>query len=289
MNRTLRLLYAIFLFSGFCGLIYQSIWSHYLKLFLGHAAYSQTLVLIVFIGGMAVGAWLAGRFSNRIKNVIFVYAMAEFLVGVIAVVFHSVYVASTEWAYASLLPTACNAETWCAAQWLLGAVLILPQSVLLGTTFPMMTAAVLRLDPSDSGRKVGLLYFLNSMGAVLGVLASSFLLIPQFGLPGAQLTAGIGNIALAICRLLHRKAKRRSATRRRGHDANVGDGPPIRSKEVAILLAISALTGLSSLSTRSFGYECSRRCWAVPLTPSRSCLRHSYSASPSEVGGSVAE
>ena len=244
MNRTLRLLCAIFLFSGFCGLIYQSIWSHYLKLFLGHAAYSQTLVLIVFIGGMAAGAWLAGRFSSRIKNVIFAYAMAEFLVGVIAVVFHSVYVASTEWAYASLLPTACNAETWCAAQWLLGAVLILPQSVLLGTTFPMMTAAVLRLDPSDSGRKVGLLYFLNSMGAVLGVLASSFLLIPQFGLPGAQLTAGIGNIALAICAYYIGKA---NAEAQRGAAAmNVGDGPPIRSKEVAILLAISALTGLSS-------------------------------------------
>ena len=55
MNRTLRLLYAIFLFSGFCGLIYQSIWSHYLKLFLGHAAYSQTLVSDRFY------RWYGGR------------------------------------------------------------------------------------------------------------------------------------------------------------------------------------------------------------------------------------
>jgi len=43
--------------SGFCGLIYESIWSQYLKLFLGHAAYAQTVVLIVFIGGLALGAW----------------------------------------------------------------------------------------------------------------------------------------------------------------------------------------------------------------------------------------
>lgn len=39
----------LFMLSGACGLIYEAIWPHYLKLFLGHAAYSQTLVLVVFI------------------------------------------------------------------------------------------------------------------------------------------------------------------------------------------------------------------------------------------------
>jgi predicted membrane-bound spermidine synthase len=50
--------FALFTISGFAGLIYQSIWSHYLKLFLGHAAYAQTLVLSIFMGGMALGSWL---------------------------------------------------------------------------------------------------------------------------------------------------------------------------------------------------------------------------------------
>ena len=44
-------LFALFSLSGFAGLIYESIWSHYLKLFLGHAAYAQTLVLAIFMGG----------------------------------------------------------------------------------------------------------------------------------------------------------------------------------------------------------------------------------------------
>ena len=57
--------FAIFTASGFAGLIYQSIWSHYLKLFLGHAAYAQTLVLAIFMGGMALGAWAASRASAR--------------------------------------------------------------------------------------------------------------------------------------------------------------------------------------------------------------------------------
>jgi hypothetical protein len=53
------LYFLLFFLSGVAGLIYESIWSHYLKLFLGHAAYSQTLVLVIYMGGMAAGAWIA--------------------------------------------------------------------------------------------------------------------------------------------------------------------------------------------------------------------------------------
>ena len=52
--------FLLFTVSGFAGLIYESIWSHYLKLFLGHAAYSQVLVLVIFMGGLAIGSLLAG-------------------------------------------------------------------------------------------------------------------------------------------------------------------------------------------------------------------------------------
>ena len=70
------LLLAIFALSGFSGLIYESIWSHYLKLFLGHAAYSQALVLAIFMGGMAIGAWFASRYSSRWKSLLLGYAIA---------------------------------------------------------------------------------------------------------------------------------------------------------------------------------------------------------------------
>ena len=62
--------FALFAVSGFAGLIYESIWSHYLKLFLGHAAYAQTLVLAIFMGGMALGAWLVSRFTYRLRNLL---------------------------------------------------------------------------------------------------------------------------------------------------------------------------------------------------------------------------
>src|SRR6476469_5369176 len=89
--------FALFTLSGFAGLIYQSIWSHYLKLFLGHAAYAQTLVLGIFMGGMALGAWLVARFTHRIRSLLLGYAIAEFGIGVLALAFHRVFLAATGW------------------------------------------------------------------------------------------------------------------------------------------------------------------------------------------------
>lgn len=67
----------IFFASGFAGLIYESIWTHYLKLFLGHAAYAQTLVLGIFMGGMAVGAALAAGRTARLARPLRLYAASK--------------------------------------------------------------------------------------------------------------------------------------------------------------------------------------------------------------------
>ena len=84
-----RLLIAIFFLSGFAGLIYESIWSHYLKLFLGHAAYAQTLVLIIFMGGMAIGSWLSTQVMQSKKiNLLLAYAVVEAIIGILAIAFH---------------------------------------------------------------------------------------------------------------------------------------------------------------------------------------------------------
>src|SRR5882757_4843638 len=96
--------FLLFTVSGFAGLIYESIWSHYLKLFLGHAAYAQTLVLGLFMGGMAIGSWLCSRWSAGWRNLLRGYAVAEGLIGIAALAFHPVFVAATDAAYESILP-----------------------------------------------------------------------------------------------------------------------------------------------------------------------------------------
>src|SRR5688500_7302896 len=96
--------YVLFTVSGFAGLIYESVWTQYLKLFLGHAAYAQSLVLAVFMGGMAAGAAYCSRWSARLDNPLAAYALAEAVIGLAAFAFHPLFVGVTDWCYDRLLP-----------------------------------------------------------------------------------------------------------------------------------------------------------------------------------------
>lgn len=193
-----RTMLALFALSGFAGIIYESIWSHYLKLFLGHAAYAQTLVLVMFMGGMALGAWLASRVDVRAYDLLKIYIAVEILIGFAGLIFHDVYLGVTWFAYASLFPGLDNPAAVGVAKTLLGATLILPQSILLGMTFPLMTVGLLQRAPAASGRTIASLYFVNSLGAAVGILVSGFALLAWVGLPGTIRIAAMLNLVVAL-------------------------------------------------------------------------------------------
>ncbi|QND81903.1 fused MFS/spermidine synthase [Pseudoxanthomonas mexicana] len=193
-----RALIGLFIVSGFAGLIYQSIWSHYLGLVLGHAAYAQTLVLGIFMGGMALGAWLASRRSTGWRNLILAYGIIELIIGVVGLVFHPLFVGYVDFSQQTVLPALSSPGLAHAYQWISGALLMVPQSVLLGMTFPILSAGYLRLAPNRAGEVLGGLYFSNSLGAAFGALATAFLLLPALGMPGTMMTAGILNIVVGI-------------------------------------------------------------------------------------------
>jgi len=228
--------------SGFAGLIYESIWTHYLKLFLGHAAYAQTLVLALFMGGMGAGAWIASRYSENWKNLLRGYALAEALIGLAALVFHPVFVAITDIAYASILPSAGGEIAAGMAKWTLAALLILPQTVLLGMTFPLMSAGLIRRAPAEPGGTLAMLYFTNSFGAALGVLAAGFFLIERVGLPGTIQTAAAINLLIAVVIWV--------AFPRAEKPMGVEQQPNSASGGINLFLLVAALTG-----TASFIYE----------------------------------
>jgi spermidine synthase len=236
-----NLFYLLFAISGFSGLIYESIWSHYLKLFLGHAAYAQTFVLAIFMGGMAIGAWLPSRFGTRWKNLLAWYAIVEGIIGLCAVVFHGFFVSVTDLAYDNVLPALGSAWAVNLFKWCLAAILILPQSVLLGMTFPLMSAGLIRRYPANSGANLAMLYFTNSLGASIGVLVSGFVLIEHVGLPGTIFTAGLINIALAL--IVWALAKGSKETAAPPARAKTGRATPAPWR---LLITVSLLTGAAS-------------------------------------------
>src|ERR1700733_3933509 len=193
-----RFLLAVFVVSGFTGLIYESIWSHYLKLFLGHAAYAQTLVLAIFMGGMALGSWVVAHYSARLRHLLWTYVLVEGLIGLLGIIFHRTFVAASDFSFASVIPSLPAGFLVHAYKWSLAAVLILPQSALLGMTFPLISGGLIRRWPDRPGETLAMLYFANSLGAAIGVLVSGVVLIRAVGLPGTVEVAGALNIALAL-------------------------------------------------------------------------------------------
>jgi len=233
--------FLLFTVSGFAGLIYESIWSHYLKLFLGHAAYAQTLVLALFMGGMAIGSWLCSRWSVGWQNLLRGYAVAEGLIGIAALAFHPIFVAATDAAYESILPALGGEIPAMLFKWTLAGLLILPQSVLLGMTFPLMSAGLIRRYPAAPGESLAMLYFTNSLGASVGVLASGFVMIEKLGLPGTVQSAGALNLALAAVVWLLAGGTEQPMSAR----PDAGRGPEAAAP-FRLFLAVALLTGAAS-------------------------------------------
>jgi spermidine synthase len=193
-----RFLLVVFVVSGFTGLIYESIWSHYLKLFLGHAAYAQTLVLAIFMGGMALGSWAVAHYSARLRHLLWSYVLVEGLIGLLGIIFHRTFVVASDFSFVTVIPSLPAGFPVHAYKWSLAALLIFPQSVLLGMTFPLISGGLIRRWPDRPGETLATLYFTNSLGAAIGVLVSGFVLIRAVGLPGTILTAGLMNVTLAL-------------------------------------------------------------------------------------------
>jgi spermidine synthase len=241
-NRNVKTLFALFALSGFTGLIYESVWSHYLKLFLGAAAFAQSFVLAAFMGGLALGAWLASRWSARLGNVLAAYGWIEAGIGIAALVFHEAFVLLTQLSLDRVIPALGSPMTVAVYKYSLCAVLVVPQTVLLGATFPLLSGAVIRRGPEASGHHLAMLYFTNSIGAAAGALAAAFLLIGWLGMPGTMRLAGVLNLLLAAAVLI---------LARRGEPAAIAAAPfggaPLSSSYVArLFLAGAFVTGLAS-------------------------------------------
>lgn len=251
------LLYFLFILSGAAGLFYESVWSRYLSLFVGHGAYAQVIVLVIFLGGMAIGAMLVSRKSAKLEDPLYGYAVIEVLVGLVGLVFHDlIYVPVTGWAYDSLFPALGGGVSVGLAKWTLAGLLILPQSIMLGATFPLMSAGLIRRAPGKPGSVLSILYFTNSLGAAAGVLIAGFVLVRSAGLPGTLLAAAIVNLLVGLVAFFVAKL---NPPAREG-EATPPEDTATRFERDAALIALPMLTRLLLLAAlgtamASFVYE----------------------------------
>lgn len=234
-----RSLYVLFALSGFSGLIYESVWSQYLKLLLGHAAYAQALVLVIFMGGMALGAWLISSTGHLVRNLLLGYALVEGIVGLFGLIFHPLFEAIAGSSFESIIPALGSPFYVQLYKVTAASLLILPQSILLGSTFPLMSGGFIRKYPDAPGKSISTLYFANSIGAAVALPVTGFYLIGKLGLPGTISTAGLLNIGIAV--LVYGLAK--------GPTRSTADAPAEMGNPKAwpwLFIAASFCTGMAS-------------------------------------------
>jgi spermidine synthase len=190
--------WTIFFASGFAGLVYQSLWARYLGTFVGHAAYAQALVLAIFMGGMAIGSWYASRKTTLWSRLIYRYAQIEGLIALLAFLFHWAFFSATAFTLEHVVPVLGPTLSGAIAKFAVAGLLIIPQCILLGMTFPLMASGMLRCLPGQDSSQLGGLYFTNSFGAAVGVLVGTFILVPGVGMHGALVIAGTVNLSVAV-------------------------------------------------------------------------------------------
>lgn len=204
---TQSLVLAGFALSGFVSLAYQVVWTRLLAIFSLNAVYSFTVMLATFLIGLAVGGALAARRVDRVRNPLMLFGTLQLAIGVCGVLVLYVFAKLP-----SLLEAFTRSDTYGAAivtEFFAAAVTMLVPTLLIGATFPVAARVYTTSnDPPEqvtgqsTGERLGRLYALNTLGAMLGSFVAGFVLIPTLGLQRSALVLATLNLAIGALALL---------------------------------------------------------------------------------------
>ena len=191
----------LFFISGLAGLVHEIIWLRLFSLTFGNTTQAGAVVIGAFMGGMAAGAWFFGKRADRSGRPLFYYAMLEF-----GVVLAAIFVLAGHFAADSIYGwifqwTGPESFLLVLVRIILCTALMLPACAMMGGTLPVLARALIG-NPSESGSKTGLLYAINTIGAVLGVLVAGFYSIRILGVYQTAALAIAANLFAGVIALL---------------------------------------------------------------------------------------
>ncbi len=195
-----------FALSGFAGIVYQIAWARQFALVFGTTEVAVTLVLAAYMAGLGLGAWLVQRFLPFVERPVRVYAVLELIIGASAIALVPAVIAAGDWLQHSLAgqrPDLPGSEQlgWIPLLYAGSAfgALAIP-TLCMGATLPLLTRQVVQSD-RQTGRRVGLLFTFNTIGAVAGALLATYWILPSLGLTRTVWTAAAINVLAAVLAL----------------------------------------------------------------------------------------
>ena len=202
IKNNIGFVYFVFFLSGFSALIYQVVWLRILIRIIGCSVYATSTVLGAFMVGLALGSWLLGRYADRKTQLLKIYAFLESGVGLTALVLPFLFDALVpvfQWTY-----TLTDGSAHSIARSILVFIILAIPTTLMGGTLPVLSSFLAR-EKSTFGHRIGSLYGVNTIGAVLGVFGTGFVLLGSIGEFNTVLFGVTGNfIAAAIAFVLNR-------------------------------------------------------------------------------------
>ncbi|HEX41983.1 MAG TPA: hypothetical protein ENN81_07980, partial [Phycisphaerales bacterium] len=190
------LISAIYFCSGACSLIDQVVWARLLKLVLGNTVYASSIVVSVFMAGLALGALIMGRFADRIKHRLRLYAMLELCATVAAVLMPAALRMADSLYRWYFVTSDASPGALLALQVAVSALLLLVPTMLMGSTLPLLGRYVTAME-NQVGHKVGRLYAVNMLGAAVGCLLAGLVFIRLAGVMGTLYVAAGLNLFVA--------------------------------------------------------------------------------------------
>lgn len=191
----------LFLCSGATALVYEVVWSKFLSQMLGSTVYAQTVVLAVFMGGLALGNRLAGKWADALAHPVRIYGILEIGIGMYGCLFVQFYGLADRAFVALGSGVLEHARLLLGLKALFSIALLLLPTVLMGCTLPLLVVW-LKKHYQEAGRQSALFYAINSIGAVLGAGIAGFYLVAEWGLTASLLLAGTVNLLVGATAFL---------------------------------------------------------------------------------------
>jgi len=203
-----------FFLSGFSGLIYEILWTRMIVEIIGSAPFAVSIILTIFMGGLGLGSYLAGRIIDRVEQplaLVKLYGLLELFIGVYALVIPLLLIALQP--LQTILYNGLYDQflVYNLFTFMISAIILAPPVICMGATLPILCRFYVA-NLTHLGTHAGRLYGFNTIGAALGSLVCGFWLISLWGVSGTLVFAVAVNLMIGLtCLALSHKARLRLA------------------------------------------------------------------------------
>ena len=197
-----KVVFLLFFASGVSGLVYEVVWLRMLSRIIGVTTYATAVTLAAFMLGLAVGSFVFGKLTDKREDQLKIYALLQWLLAVAAVITPFILKTSIPlYKYVYQISNQ-NIDLILMVKIFVSFASLLIPAALMGGTLPVLTSYMVKRR-GMFGRNFSLLYGLNTLGAVFGVLLSGFITIGAVGewntiFIGVAINCVVGFIALLL-------------------------------------------------------------------------------------------